>query len=479
MPKQLLCWFLLLLLLPGLGMAQAQRAVRPVPPPQLLPLSEPDIRYRALLIGNNEYEHENWENLKTAINDVERLAEVLQTSYGFAPEDVILLRNATRREILQAFRQLRQAAQPEDRVLVYYAGHGYADSETNRGFWVPIDAADEIDYLPNEVIRKEMEIIGAKHKLLIADSCFSGTFATQIRSLGKQDFDWRERGFYVNLSSDPSFQAITSGGNEPVFDGGPAWGNHSVFAFHLLSKLRNNRDPYLPVRRLGDHLSEQVANDVASILRKRQQPNVWQIRPGHAGGEFFFLRQDTLGRQVAFAPSQPPPPVGYTAEERLAELNQLFSTPNGPTPDAVSAFRQFEEDYSLATLEQATNLSALTQRNLGILYREGRGVSANDTKAVFWLERGASQGDPVAMTRLGFLHFYGKGTQQDYGKALEWYRRAANRGHGPAQFNLASMYRKGQGTSANEEEAIKWYRKAANNGMRSQSQKILAWMGAN
>ena len=169
----------------------------------------------------------------------------------------------------------------------------------------------------------------------------------------------------------------------------------------------------------------------------------------------------------------------YTAEERLAELNQLFSTPNGPTPDAVSAFRQFEGDYSLATLEQATNLSALTQRNLGILYREGRGVSANDTKAVFWLERGARQGDLVAMTRLGFLHFYGKGTQQDYGKALEWYRRAANQGHGPAQFNLASMYRKGQGTSANEEEAINWYRKAANNGMRSQSQKVLAWMGAN
>ena len=377
MPKQLLCWFLLLLLLPGLGMAQAQRAVRPVPPPQPLPLSEPDIRYRALLIGNDEYEH--WSDLKTAINDVERLAEVLQTSYGFAPEDVILLKNATRRETLQAFRQLRQAAQPEDRVLVYYAGHGYADSATNRGFWVPIDAADEIDYLPNEVVRKEMEIIGAKHKLLIADSCFSGTFATQERNLVTPDLDWREQGYYVNLSSDPSFQAITSGGNEPVFDGGPAWGNHSVFAFHLLSKLRNNRDPYLPLRRLGDHLSEQVANDVASILGERQQPNVWQIRPGHMGGEFFFLRQDALSRQVAFAPTQPPPArqgrnkrvLLVLLEQENASLREVWTSAN---EEAMSQLRKVLDSTPFVIVQPGTTIRS--RADLGPLMHQHQADSA-------------------------------------------------------------------------------------------------------
>jgi TPR repeat protein len=169
----------------------------------------------------------------------------------------------------------------------------------------------------------------------------------------------------------------------------------------------------------------------------------------------------------------------YSEAERLVELNQLLSNPAGPSSILLDALQQFSSDYPEANLEQIPSLSPIAQRNLGIIYREGRGVPTSDEKAVLWFTKSANQGDLLSMTRLGFLHFYGKGTTQSFEQALTWYRKAAERGHGPAQFNLASMYRKGQGTDANEEEAINWYRKAASNGMNAQAQKVLAWMGAN
>ncbi len=328
--------FLLILLLlhflPVLS-AQEHRAIsriRQVENPNIASAIFDGFRYRALLIGNNDYQH--WNDLKTAVHDVEELSDVLQNFYGFLQEDVILLRDATRRETLQAFKDLQAVSQPEDRLLVYYAGHGFSDSGSQRGFWVPVDAADQFDYLPNEVIRKELEIIKAKHKLLIADSCFSGTFVTTQRSLGTE-LNWREEGYYVNKSADPSFQTLTSGSNEPVFDGGPAWGGHSIFAHHLLSKLRNNQDPYFPSKKLGQHLEEQVANDVAISLGAEQTPIFSAIYPGHSGGEFFFLRPDLDARNVIFRPPSQQSNASQKAGSKLLFIYQ--DSKEGPLESAL------------------------------------------------------------------------------------------------------------------------------------------------
>ena len=92
-------------------------------------------RYLALLIGNNDYQH--WPKLKTAVFDVEMLRDVLLRRYGFRDQDVILLRDATRRGILGGFNRLRKQSSSEDSVLVYYAGHGvYSDNQD--GYWIPV-----------------------------------------------------------------------------------------------------------------------------------------------------------------------------------------------------------------------------------------------------------------------------------------------------------------------------------------------------
>ena len=48
-----------------------------------------------------------------------------------------------------------------DNVLIYYAGHGFMDEETQKGFWVPVDASgvDKTTFLRNSTIRDELTTI--------------------------------------------------------------------------------------------------------------------------------------------------------------------------------------------------------------------------------------------------------------------------------------------------------------------------------
>ncbi|MBF0240615.1 MAG: caspase family protein [SAR324 cluster bacterium] len=134
--------------------------------------------YHALLIGNNNYQY--WPQLKTAVYDVEKMAEILKKRYIFEPENIKILLNATRKDIIRGFNELREISKPEDNVLIYYGGHGQYD-KYGLGFWVPVDGAvdDDSDFLSNSVILERLNTIPAMHKLLISDSCFSGNLMTR------------------------------------------------------------------------------------------------------------------------------------------------------------------------------------------------------------------------------------------------------------------------------------------------------------
>ena len=199
---------------------------------------------RALLIGNNDYIAKKWPSLKTAVKDVTVLSQVLTTRYNFPKQNVDLLLNATRREILAGFNALAAKSRPGDSVLIYYAGHGEFDA-SERGWWVPVDGRDNTDYISNDEILGRMGTIKAMHKLLIVDSCFSGNLLTRGVVTGPNTGRLSDR-YVIEKSKLKSVQGLSSGGNEPVSDGGAKWEGHSIFAYHLLAQLKANQKPYLP-----------------------------------------------------------------------------------------------------------------------------------------------------------------------------------------------------------------------------------------
>ena len=117
----------------------------------------------------------------------------------------------------------------------------------------------------------------AKHILLVADSCFSGTLT---RGLSIAD---RTSGYVERLASKKARTALTSGGLEPVADGGGS--GHSAFALAFLNSLRDNN------RILeGSTLFSQLRRNV--ILNSDQTPEYGVIHKcGDDGGDFLFVRQ--------------------------------------------------------------------------------------------------------------------------------------------------------------------------------------------
>jgi hypothetical protein len=176
-------------------------------------------------------------------------------------------------------------------VLVYYAGHGEYD-EREDGYWVPVDGARENRYqhLSNSDLLTQFGAIKVRHKLLVSDSCFSGNLLT--RGVVKAPAQgWESEGYFREKNKLKAVLGLTSGGNEPVSDGGAKWGGNSIFAYHLLAQLEANERPYLGASVLSQRISRLVANDTVASTGNVQTPVFQAIsNQGHQGGEFFFLR---------------------------------------------------------------------------------------------------------------------------------------------------------------------------------------------
>jgi len=249
------------------------------------PISETGS-YRALIIGNNNYKDpkNRWQPLKTAVTDARALAEILKNRYGFA--DVNVLENASRADILHAVGDLTKRVNNNDSVLLYYAGHGYLDKDTNKGYWVPVDASgnDDSTFVRNSTIRDELNTIAsrAKHTLLISDSCFSGSL---LRSTTRGALpDIHQDRYYKEVSGKKSVQIITAGGNEFVDDSYQDSG-HSPFTYFLLNELNHNGKPLLTATEVSSQVEKAVANNTSQV----PESGVLQ-GAGDELGEFIFLK---------------------------------------------------------------------------------------------------------------------------------------------------------------------------------------------
>ena len=242
-------------------------------------------KYYALIIANADYRDSAgmWQPLKTTITGAKGLASLLKASYQFS--DIRVLENSTRREIILAMSELNKIVKNGDNVLVYYAGHGFLDGNTDLGYWIPVDAQgnDHSTYIRNSTIRDELNVIAkrARHTLLISDSCFSGSLL-QANTRGPENFPVDAR-YYDKLANKKSVQIITAGGIEFVDDDYNDTGL-SPFTHFLINELKHN-DAF---RLSASELAHQIKKAVSSNVNQTPQAGVLQ-GAGDELGEFIFV----------------------------------------------------------------------------------------------------------------------------------------------------------------------------------------------
>ena len=235
-------------------------------------------RYHALVIGNNDYDELT--ALQTAVADATAVAGLLRRDYGF---EVTLLTNANRRAVVKSLANYRRTLKPNDNLLIYYAGHGVLDQVTEQGYWLPVDAErdDPTNWIEVTSVTNMIRAIRAKHVMIVADSCYSGTL---VRDANVQLPTQEARTAWIRrMISMRSRTALASGGLEPVTDSGG--GGHSVFAKAFLHALEENPD-ILDGQSLFDKIKRPV------VLDADQTPRYADIRKaGHEGGDFLFVKK--------------------------------------------------------------------------------------------------------------------------------------------------------------------------------------------
>ncbi|HZE68849.1 MAG TPA: tetratricopeptide repeat protein [Pyrinomonadaceae bacterium] len=99
---------------------------------------------------------------------------------------------------------------------------------------------------------------------------------------------------------------------------------------------------------------------------------------------------------------------------------------------------------------------ALAQSNLGVLYRDGRGVPRNEEEVVKLFRLAAGQGLSEGQYNLGVSYDEARGVTRNYAEAVKWYQLAAAQGMAQAQYNLAASYANGQGVATNYVQSYVW-----------------------
>ncbi|MBF0561538.1 MAG: caspase family protein [Alphaproteobacteria bacterium] len=230
--------------------------------------------YHALVIGNNNYQYVP--KLDNATLDANAVADALANEYGF---DVTKILDGNRSDILSAIDRLRGSLTEKDNLLIFYAGHGYLDKLSDRGYWLPVDAqADRrANWISNADITDALKAIQAKHVLIVADSCYSGTL-TRATGMSVPTPLLRINGFR-------SRNVMASGGIEPVADGGGK-NKHSIFTSAFLDALKKNTEVVD-----GQNLFNMVRDPVR--LNTDQMPEYNDIRNTNheVGGDFIFVRR--------------------------------------------------------------------------------------------------------------------------------------------------------------------------------------------
>ena len=267
--------------------------------------------YYAVVIGNNNYS--SISSLKTPVNDAKAIASVLKSQYGFK---TIVLQNATRGKMLATLDSLRKRLTNKDNLVIYYAGHG--ELKGGRGFWLPTDAKsnDQKSWISNEQMTNFIDAMNAKHVLVIADSCYSGTLSQSsiprpVLNSGK------DRAWFDAVVKTKVRVVMSSGGVKPVLDSGS--GGHSVFAGALLSALRSGS---AVVEGAGLYRSiRQEVKASSSARGNKQTPRYAPIRfAGHEAGDFIFVQ----GRKLAQVNTLPGKDDETDTDIRLFTLREFL-----------------------------------------------------------------------------------------------------------------------------------------------------------
>jgi uncharacterized caspase-like protein len=286
----------------------------------------------ALLIGIDRYDPP-LRTLRYAVKDASVLAERLRGEFGFQ-ETLLTNQAANATAIRERLAHWAQETEPQDSVLIFFAGHGanhLAADGGQVGYLLPAGATEDPNsWLAESEIVQRAKDLPARWVLLILDACYAGTTFRHDIPAGARD--------------DQVLKALVAGTEyQPVLDGGA--GDHSIFTRAVLDGLDGWADS-------GQRPDDIISADELIVYVKHEVPWRSRVRAHEQTPVGGPLQGSRTARDFEFRPTTP----------RLsAPLLRNIYSPNAE--DRVAAARQLGEraphDADEVIRKKATELRRL------------------------------------------------------------------------------------------------------------------------
>lgn len=230
----------------------------------------------AVFIAAQNYDDATIPSLENPIVDAIKLKLILKNSYNFSDDNIYSLFNPQRDDFKKKFLELKEALQPEDNLVIFYAGHGIWVEKEKKGYWLLTDALrnDVNTWVPNKQVLDLIAELPARHTLLITDACFSGS-VFKSRGLGAD-----APAALKEMDSKITRVAITSGNDTEVPD-------VSVFMKYLVKALGENKEKYLTAQKM---FITQIIEAVMTESKTEPRYGTLELA-GHVGGDFIFTKK--------------------------------------------------------------------------------------------------------------------------------------------------------------------------------------------
>jgi tetratricopeptide (TPR) repeat protein len=243
---------------------------------KIVPATTKEGKNYCLLIGAQNYEDLNIPSLENPIQDAVKLKLILKKDYDFEDGNIFNLFNPSANDVKRQLLELTTVIQPEDNLLIFYAGHGIWVEKEKKGYWLLVDAKrnDSNTWLQNKDVLNLIAKLPSRHTLLITDACFSGgVFKT--RSIGKN-----APAALKTMDEKISRVAITSGNDTEVPD-------ESVFMKYLVKALTDNKEKYLTAQKM---FINQIMEAVMTETKTEPRYGTLELA-GHVGGDYIFAKK--------------------------------------------------------------------------------------------------------------------------------------------------------------------------------------------
>jgi hypothetical protein len=184
------------------------------------------------------------------------------------------------------FNRLPESARSNDRVLIFYAGHGerrlVPDARLGSiGYLVPSDAVPDKwhTFIEWDAIMRAADYCSAKHMFYLLDACYSGIAASRAVIKASR--------FSDDMLKARVRQVLTAGtAKQAVTDIGPK--GHSLFTSYVLEGLNGAAAMFDKSIISGSELMVYVRNRVAPAKDSKQTP-AFSTLDTEPGGDFVFV----------------------------------------------------------------------------------------------------------------------------------------------------------------------------------------------